>query len=183
LKLSGPILVLTGDVSSDESHGSFGAFLAQALGLDFAHRATDLQPTATGWLTHVKLERGYRQELELEGSAVVTVAASGLKLPEADWPAWLASRTAAIPSVDVDPAEGKAPGPATVTVLRRPLPRVKRYSVPSSSLSAEARIRTLVGGKLQGSGVTLPASQGVARQVDATLTLLKSRGHLAAGPT
>ena len=178
-KTSGPLLVLAGESSSDEGHGSFGAFVAQALGVDFAHRTTSLAATGSGWLAHVKLERGYTQELELEASAVVTMANQGLKLADASWPTWLASRTESIPTLTVDYAEGAIPVPASVTVLRPPVPRVKRYRVPSSSLPAEARIRSLVGEKPQGGGQVFPASGGLDRQVEAVISLLKSRGFHA----
>lgn len=174
----GPLLVLTGEASPDEGHAAFGAFLAQALGLPFAHRATRLDPAPGGWAALVKLERGYTQELMLERSAVVTLAGPGVPLPEASWPAWLASRTATIPLLRPAPPRPAEGAPEAATVLRAPVPRVKRIAAPDSSLSAEQRIRALIGTPAQGSGTVLPASEGVERQVDAVLALLKERGYL-----
>jgi electron transfer flavoprotein alpha/beta subunit len=180
----GPLLVLTGAASPDEGHGAFGAFLAHALGLPFAHRATRLDPApggwTSGWAALVKLERGYTQELMLERSAVVTWAGPSQRLPEASWPAWLASRTAPIPVLrPALPREAEG-APAATTALRAPVPRVKHAPVPDSSLSAEQRIRALLGAPAQASGSLLPASEGVERQVDAALALLEARGYVAA---
>ncbi len=187
---AGALLVLTGESSADDGHGCFGAFLAHALGLGFAHRVKRLETapagasadSAAGWSALVKLERGYTQELTLERSAVVTVAAPGDPLSEASWPAWLASRTAPIPLLEPAPPAPGELAPPTATALRPPLPRVKRYRVPSSSLSAEERIQVLVGGPPhQGGGAhsgasLLPAGEGVERQVEAVAALLKERG-------
>jgi electron transfer flavoprotein beta subunit len=195
----GALLALTGESSADEGHGCFGAFLAQALGLGFAHRVQRIEPAPpesppearpdapAGWSARVKLERGYTQELALERSAVATVAAPGEPLPEASWPAWLASRTAPIPLLQ--PAVPGDVAPETATALRPPRPRVKRISVPASSLSAEERIRLLVGGLPHGGagspsggtapgGSLLPASEGAQRQAEAIAELLKARGYL-----
>jgi electron transfer flavoprotein beta subunit len=177
----GPLLLLTGEASPDEGHAAFGAFLAQALGLPLAHRTARLEPAPGGWEALVKLERGYTQELMLERSAVVTWAGPGRALPEAPWPAWLASRTAAIPLLrPAAPRPGDV-APEAATVLRAPVPRVKHIAVPDSSLSAEQRIRALIGTPAQGGGTVLPASEGVERQVDALLALLKERGYVTSG--
>jgi hypothetical protein len=182
------LLVLAGEASPDEGHGVFGAFLAQALGLSFAHRAVSLSPHAQGqpegWTATVKLERGYTQDVLLAASAVVTIASPGPALPEASWPAWLASRTAPIPVLHAplpDSSAMPAAAPAGTTTLRAPVPRVKRYSVPAAGLSAEQRIRALVGTQAQGSGTVLPAAEGTARQVDALVALLEARGFVTPG--
>lgn len=173
-----PLLVLAGEASGDEGHGAFGAFLAHALGLDFAHRAAALEAQGAGWLARVKLERGYTQELPLPASAVVTLAGPGPRLPEAPWPAWLASRTAPIAVIATEPAGTGRRAPAARTSLRAPIPRVKRFPVPDASQPAEARIRALVGTQPQGHGTVLPASEGAGRQADAIVALLKQRGVL-----
>jgi len=185
---AGALLVLTGESSADEGHGCFGAFLAQALGLGFAHRVQRLEIAPAGWSALVKLERGYTQDLTLERSAVVTVAGPGEPVPEASWPAWLASRAAPIPLLQPAPPALGELAPQTSTALRPPLPRVKRYRVPPSSLSAEERIQMLVGGQPRGgspqsggaqSGNTLlPAGEGVERQAEAIVALLKERGYV-----
>ena len=173
-----PLLVLAGEASGDEGHSAFGACLARALRLDFAHRATGLETRGAGWLARVKLERGYTQEVLLPASAVVTLAGPGPRLPEAPWPAWLASRTAPITVIATEPASAGRDAPAARTLLRAPIPRVKRFSVPDASQPAEARIRALVGTQPQGHGSVIPASEGAGPQADAIVALLKRRGIL-----
>jgi electron transfer flavoprotein beta subunit len=178
----GPLLVLAGEASTDEGHAVFGAALAHALGLGFAHRATHLEAHADGWLARVKLERGYTQELPLEAAAVVTLAGPGPRLAEATWPAWLASRTAPIPVLETEPADPSRLGPPAATALRAPLPRVKRFRVPDSTQPAEVRIRALLGSSPQGGGAVVPASEGAERQAEAIVALLKQRGYAPAAP-
>jgi electron transfer flavoprotein beta subunit len=178
----GPLLALAGEASPDEGHAIFGAALAHALGLGFAHRVTHLEAQAAGWLARVKLDRGYTQELPLAAAAVVTLAGPGPRLAEAPWPAWLASRTAPIPLLATDPAEADVPGAQAETTLRPPLPRVKRFSVPDSAQPAEARIRALLGSRPQAGGMVIPASEGAERQVDAIVALLRERGYGPGAP-
>lgn len=184
LAARGGLLILTGEASADQGHGAFGAFLAQGLGFTFAHRVSTLSPLPNGWTggwsAAVKLERGYTQDLVLEPSAVVTVAAQGQARPEAPWPAWLASRTADIPAFQPQ-VPRPSTTPAGATTLRPPVPRVKRYTVPPATLTAEQRIRALIGTKAQGSGTVLAESEGVERQVETVLALLHDRGYLPRG--
>ena len=179
---SGDLLVLTGDASPDEGHAVSGAFIACALELDFAHRVTRMEPEDSGWSTVVRLDRGYGQALKLARSAVVTLSNTGRRLPDAPWPAWLASRTAVVPLDMREPQGSATRSDHTSTALRAPIPRVKAFPVPSSALPAEVRIKALLGGSLQKGGAVIPANEGTARQVDAIVELLKDRGYLIKAP-
>ena len=178
----GALLAIAGEASGDEGHAAFGAALAHALGLDFAHRVTHLEALSAGWRGRVKLERGYTQEVPLGAAAVVTLAGAGPKLAEASWPAWLSSRTAPIPLLAAEPAAPDPLAVRSVTALRPPLPRVKRFPLPDSTQPAEARIRALLGSQPQAGGTVIPASEGTERHVGAIVALLAERGYLPGAP-
>lgn len=171
-------LVLAGEASLDGTHGCFGAFLAYALGAAYAHRAVSIElvtgvaPQAAPWRVRVKLDRGFTQEMELISPAVVTVSASAATRSEAGLPAWMASRAARIPLQ----APGLSYPAAPPTLLRAPVPRVKRYSVPDPALDAESRIRVMVEQPLSGGGARIDAEQGTQAQADAVLAMLAERG-------
>jgi hypothetical protein len=93
--------------------------------------------------------------------------------PDASLPAWLRSRTAAIPHTT---AELSAPSRAATTA-RAPIPRVKRYPAMPAHLSAEERIRALVTLPSSSGGTVLGSEHSADRQVDAILALLKARGY------
>lgn len=189
-----PVLVLTGERSADTARGCFGAFLAHALGADFAHRAgfiapADIDPGVTGpgsepppamqWRITALLEGGYGQQLTLSSPAVVTVPARthGLAhpaLPYPALPAWIASREADIPVLRANPPPLEDDAE---TVLRVSLPRVKTYTVPGPSLSAEERIAAMMEPGGPGGGEVL-AGLTPARQAEAVLALLRKRGLL-----
>jgi electron transfer flavoprotein alpha/beta subunit len=180
LRGRGAALALSGESSLDGGHGSFGAFLAHALGASYAHRAValgrdgDASPTAPAWRARVKLERGYTQDLALASPAVVSVSAGLPPPPEAGLPAWMASRAAAIPAITAALPYPAAPP----TQLRAPVPRVKRYVVPEPALNAEARIRAMVDQPLSGGGALLQAPEGADAQTEAALKLLEARGFV-----
>lgn len=168
-----PALVLTGEASSDTAHGCFGAFLAHALGAAFANRAVALERRERDWLTHVKLERGYTQALPIEGVAVVTISAALPAPAEPALPAWMASRTAAIPGATF----ARAYPEVTSSELCAPVPRVKRYTIPDAGLNAEARIRALVDLPIAGGGTRVAAEEGIEAQLLAIEQLLRERGY------
>jgi electron transfer flavoprotein beta subunit len=194
LRPRAPVLVLTGDVSGDTGHGCFGAYLAHALGMAFAHRVTAAVPAGGGMQVEVKLEHGYRQRIALPGPAVISVSPQASALAEPSLPAWLHSRTAPIgappaateapQSVDSPAGMLSAPNRKTIgeteaaptTTLRSPVPRVKRQGVLDPGLNAEERIRALVAAPTGGGGTVLPAAEGTERQADAIVDLLRKRG-------
>ncbi len=166
-----PVLVLTGEKSGDTGHACFGAFLAHALGMDFAHRAAALVARGGQWLARCKLERGYTQELVLPRPAVITVTAQPPP-PRAPLPRWLFSRTAQIPCTA--PA---LPAPRVSTTLRAPLPRVKHIGAPPPAASAEERIRAMVELPQGGGGTVIPSEAGVTSQAEAIVQRLREKGY------
>lgn len=172
-----PALVLVGERSADGGHGCFGAVLAHALGAAFAHRVTSVEPVAGGWRVVAELERGYAQRMDLPAPAVLTIPAHLPGLPEADLPAFLRSRTAVIPSAA--PAESSESASRAATMLRPPVPRVKRYSLPSPGLSAEERIRALVTLPSGAGGTVVGADQSPDAQAEVIVALLQARGYLS----
>jgi electron transfer flavoprotein beta subunit len=173
LVTAAPDLVLTGESSLDTGHGCFGAFLAQALGATYAHRAAALTREDAGWRTRVKLERGYTQEMVLQTPIVLSVSSS---LPQPAYPAlpaWILSRSAVI---SLRASALRYPV-LPETTLRPPRPRVKQFAVPDSALDAESRIRALVGQPVGGGGQTLPAGETPAAQAEAIVKLLRERGY------
>ena len=175
LAAAAPDLVLTGESSLDSGHGCFGAFLAQALGATYAHRAVALTREDSGWRTRVKLERGYTQEMVLEGPIVLSVS-YGLPQPAyPTLPAWIHSRSAVIPRRPSALGYPALPG----TTLRPPRPRVKPFPVPDSALDAESRIRALVEQPVGAGGQTLQAGASPAAQAEAIVKLLRERGYWA----
>jgi len=168
-----PELVLTGEASLDNGHGCFGAFLAQALGATYAHRAVALTRDGAGWRTRVKLERGYTQEMVL-GAPIVLSVSSGLPRPAyPSLPAWIHGRSAVIPLRGCALRYPVLPG----TTLRPPRPRVKQFPLPDSALDAESRIRALVELPAGGGGQILQAENDPAAQAAAIVKLLRERGY------
>ena len=168
-----PALILTGDASADTGHGCFGAFLAHALGIGFAHRAAQVVPLDGRWRVRCKLDRGYAQEMVISRPAVITVGALP-PLPPAPLPAWLRSRTAEIPCI----VSALAPPPASATSLRVPVPRVNRYPALSLEFSAEERIGALVDQPLAGGGTVLQAEEGISTQVEAIIQVLRKKEYI-----
>lgn len=168
-----PALVLAGDKSGDSGHECFGAFLAKALAAPLAHRAVEIAREAAGWRVRVKLERGYTQELDLARGAVATVAGQTQPLAYPSLPTWLAGLRADIPAVSVNVRETSV----RPTLLRPPLPRVKRYVVPEETLDAEGRIRSLVELPAGGGGVVLGPEMEPAAQAAELAQFLRKQGY------
>ncbi|MCZ6559147.1 MAG: hypothetical protein O7A69_15450 [SAR324 cluster bacterium] len=169
-----PKVVLVGDKSRDGGHECFGAFLAQALGAPLAHRAVEIAPGGAGWRVRVKIERGYSQEMALALGAVVTLTAQQSPIPYPSLPAWLAALRAGIPSL---PA-GEAQLPGCMTILRPPVPRVKRYTVPPDSLPAEERINAMVALPASSGGTLLGAEMDAGEQAAHAARLLRECGYV-----
>lgn len=166
-------LILVGEKSADDGHESFGAYLAKTLGAAFSHRVTAVTAEGSNWRVVTRLERGYSQEMVLPAPAVVSVSAQMPRPDYASLPAWLHARRARIPVISVDAPRGQS----AVTALRVPVPRVKRYTVPGSDLSAEARIQAMVTLEGTGSG-TILAGETPQEGARAIVTLLEERGYL-----
>ncbi|HUJ73521.1 MAG TPA: hypothetical protein VL359_01635 [bacterium] len=169
-----PLLVLTGDASGDAGHGCFGALLAHGLRAALVQRVAALHFRDASWLAVAKLEQGYSQEIVLPSRAVLTAVPQTIVPRQATLPEWLASRTATITQRLTDLPLPAAPD----TRLRIPVPRVKRYAVPGSGLSAEQRIQALVNLPHAGGGTVLSAATGVPDQVETLLSLLREHDVL-----
>ena len=174
LRPRGPALTLCTDTSGDTGHECFGAFLADALGAAFAHRAVTLEPVAGTWRVAVKIERGYTQEMALQSPAVVTLAGRLENMPDPSLPAWLESLSAPLPVVECAPFTT----PRATTTLRPPVPRVKRYGVPDGGLDAEGRIRTMVSQPAGGGGTVLGPEVPPEEQAAQAARLLREGGYL-----
>lgn len=170
----GADLVVSGERSSDTGHECFGAFLAHALGMAFAHRVDELEREGELWRVVARLGRGYRQEMSLPAPLVATVAPTPAGLPEPPLPAWLAALRA-----PVSLFEFPSPPPALPhTVVRPPIPRVMAQPVPGAGLDAEGRIRKLVELPAAGGGRVVGAEVAPARQAAEIVDLLRARGYL-----
>jgi electron transfer flavoprotein beta subunit len=172
-----PDLVFTGESSLDSGHACFGAFLARFLGATYAHRTVALNRDDAGWRTRVKLERGYTQEMVLPEPAVLSVSAGLPQPPYPSLPAWIAARAEAIP-LRSSPLRYPA---LPATALHPPHPRVKRFTVPGSTLDAESRIRAMVEQPMAGGGTILQAGESAATQAEAIVKLLREKGYWGAG--
>ena len=168
-----PELVLAGERSRDTGHECFGAFLAQRMGMPFAHRAVELVPQDEGWQVRVKLERGYTQEMALSRPAVVTLAGQPTGLPHASLPQWLHAQSAQIPLVPASPVAARIHR----ADLRPPLPRVRRYTLPEEGLDAEGRIQAMVSLPATEAGTILPQDLGAREQARRMAEFLKERGY------
>jgi electron transfer flavoprotein alpha/beta subunit len=169
-----PALVLVGARSGDAAHGCFGAFLAQALGMAYAHRVTEVEAHPGGWRVVAELERGYAQRMELPAPAVLSVSQHVTGPPAASLPTLLRSRAAPIATATVAPVSTQR----AATAVRPPLPRVKRYTVPAPGLGAEERIRSQVTLQTGTGGTVLGAGHSPEEQAQAIFTLLREKGFL-----
>ena len=98
---------------------------------------------------------------------------SGLP-PDPDLPAGPPACAAPVPR-----AGPRVPAPAPApTLLRAPVPRVKRYTTPDARLAADARIQALVTMASGDAGTVLGADQGPPAQAEAPVAFLRARGYL-----
>ena len=70
------------------------------------------------------------------------------------------------------------PGDGFPTVLRPPLPRVKRYSPPDPHLDAEGRIQAMVANHTGEGGILLGADLGAEEQARRVVLHLRERSFI-----
>lgn len=146
-----PDLVLCGKQALDERCGQVGVTIAERLDLPCVSGITrlDLKVEGDMAIVHRALERGDREVVECSLPAVFTVE-KGLNEPryptlehlleanEKEIECWDAS------ALGVEP--GLMVRRTTVVKVTPPKPRTKKIAAPASSMSAQARIRMLMGG-------------------------------------
>ena len=179
-----PDLILCGDASSDWSSSSVGPALAQHLALS--------QVTGVSQLTvvhesvpvrlHVtrKLERGYREILEVETPLLMTVTADLNEPRYPSLPAHLAALKATIPVVDPNTFMifgDEDSDETTLLEMHMPRPRPRYVTTPNSKDSAYRRIGDIVSGGATSRKARL--IEGTPEELAATLVdFLKARGFV-----
>lgn len=147
-----PDLVLCGKEALDDRCGEVGFLIAERLDLPCVSGVIqlDLKSDRSKAIVHRAMDRGDREVVECELPAVFTVA-RGLNEPR--YPALeglLGAEEAEIElwdlrELDLDP---DATRPMTDVIrVSPPKPRARKAKAPASSLSAQARIQTLMRGK------------------------------------
>jgi electron transfer flavoprotein beta subunit len=153
-----PDLVLCGDASSDWSSGIVGPALAQQLDLPQVTGAAQLkllqeQGPITLQVTR-KLERGYRELLEVELPLLITVTGDLNEPRYPSLPAHLAALKAHIPVLDPQAFMSDTwldgLGEMTLLEIHTPRPRPRRIAAPDSRHSAYQRIGEIVAGGATG---------------------------------
>jgi electron transfer flavoprotein beta subunit len=145
-------LVLTGASSLDNASGQVGPFIAARLNLPCVVGVTEFQLEGDGKSSTVtrSLDRGVREKVTSDLSAVFTVEGSGGELPYASLDKLLESQSAPItlllPSDLGISATELASDPTRVTGLSFPRPRPRKVPTPASSLPAFDRILKLLEG-------------------------------------
>lgn len=177
-------LILTGDAGDHLHIEQLPAWIAGILGLPLATAVTSLKVNNPRAITvQRKLEKGWRQNFDLQTPAVVAVDLSINEPRESALPSLINALESEIDTVDI-PVESVArmfgtPGQTRVnTPYIKPLrvePRI--IFTPDSSLPAEERIDQLVSGGMPGKkGKTIEGRPGeVAEQI---LTFLTRSGLL-----
>ncbi|MFI9024332.1 mycofactocin-associated electron transfer flavoprotein beta subunit [Streptomyces sp. NPDC053560] len=179
-----PGLVLFGDRSPEHGADSVPAFLAarllaaQALGLSelTAVQGTAGVPAGVPALTAVRrTSHGVRERLTIPLPAVCSVEPGEVRLRRAALPALLASRTAAVPAVNVPggPDHRVQAGPVHPYRPRpRPLP-------PPTAADPRERLRILTGTGARPTTARIVAPETPAAAADALLAELRAHGYVA----
>lgn len=179
-----PDLILCGDTSSDWASGVVGPALAQHLALSQVTGVVQLAVKHEQALLrlHVtrKLERGYREILEVETPVLLTVTADLNEPRYPSLPAHLAAIKATIPVVDPHTFMGVEHEESDEMVLlemHTPRPRPRYVTAPNSKESAYRRIGDIVSGGATSRKARLV--EGTPEEQAATLVdFLKTRGFV-----
>ena len=148
-----PDLIFCGDTSSDWSSGIVGPALAQHLAMPQITGVAQLtiiheQPQIRLHVTR-KLERGYREILEVETPLLLTVTADLNEPRYPSLPAHLAALKATIPVIDSQTfisIEDEGNDEMTLLEMHIPRPRPHYVTAPNSKDSAYRRIGDIVSG-------------------------------------
>ncbi len=179
-----PDLILCGDTSSDWSSGIVGPALAQQLAIPQVTGVAQMQVVQEQepLRLHVtrKLERGYRELLEVETPVLLTVTADLNEPRYPSLPAHLASLKASIPVIDPHEfmsisEEGN--DETTLLEMHTPRPRPRYVTAPNSRDSAYRRIGDIVSGGATSRKARL--LEGTPEELAASLVdFLKTQGFV-----
>ena len=190
-----PDLVLCGDVSSDWASGTVGPALAEMLDLPQitgvmqlkvvnlqtdATNKTDNSQNTTMQVTR-RLERGYREVLEVQPPLLITVT-SDLNEPRyPSLPAHMTALRAKIPLLDPQIFIGESleyeSDETTLIEMHTPRPRPRRIAAPDSHHSAFERIGEIVSGGATGRQTRL-VEGSPDELAKALVEFLKSKGFV-----
>jgi len=179
-----PDLILCGDTSSDWSSGIVGPALAQYLDMPQITSVAQLSLTQEQKPTRLratrKLERGYREILELEVPCVLTVTVDLNEPRYPSLPAHLAALKAPISVLDPQSFIGNSYEDNDEMILlemHTPRPRPRYVAAPNSKDSAYRRIGDIVSGGATGRKARL--IEGTPDELARTLVeFLRVRGFV-----
>ncbi len=179
-----PDLILCGDTSSDWSSGIVGPALAQYLDIpqitSVAQLSLAQQQESTRLRVTRKLERGYREILELETPCVLTVTADLNEPRYPSLPAHLAALKAPISVLDPQSFisnDYEDTDEMILLEMHTPRPRPRYVAAPNSKESAYRRIGDIVSGGATGRKARL--MEGTPEELARTLVeFLQTRGFV-----
>jgi electron transfer flavoprotein beta subunit len=177
-----PDLILCGDTSSDWSSGIVGPALAQHLALPQVTGVAQIQFVQGQNCLRVtrKLERGYRELLEVETPLLLTVTADLNEPRYPSLPAHLVALKAFIPVVDPHEfmsTSDEGNDEMTLLEMHTPRPRPRYVTAPNSKDSAYRRIGDIVSGGATSRKARL--IEGTPEELAASLVdFLKTRGFV-----
>lgn len=179
-----PDLIVCGDTSSDWSSGMVGPAMAQELAMPQVTGVAQLLVVQGQESTrlHVtrKLERGYRELLEVETPVLLTVTADLNEPRYPSLPAHLAALKAHIPVIDPRDfmsVSDKDNNETTLLEMHTPRPRPRYVTAPNSRDSAYRRIGDIVSGGATSRKARL--LEGTPEELAVSLVdFLKARGFV-----
>ncbi len=179
-----PDLILCGDTASDWSSGIVGPALAQYLDLPQVTGVAQIkivgEQDAVSLQVTRKLERGYRELLEVEPPLLLTVTGYLNEPRYPSLPAHLAALKAKIPVLDPQTLMSTLSNDSdemTLLEMHTPRPRPRHIAAPSSKDSAYRRIGDIVSGGTTGRKARLV--EGSPEELAQVLAeFLKARGFL-----
>lgn len=179
-----PDFILCGDTSSDWSSGIVGPALAQHLNMPQVTGVAQLQLIQEQTPAHLhvtrKLERGYRELLEVETPLLLTVTADLNEPRYPSLPAHLAALKASIPVInpyDFISDSDSDNDEMTILEMHTPRPRPRYVTAPNSKESAYRRIGDIVSGGATSRKARL--IEGTPEELAASLVdFLKTRGFV-----
>ena len=175
-----PDIIFCGDTSSDWSSGIVGPALAQHLDMPQVTGVAQLAVQQEQLRLTRKLERGYREILEVETPLLLTVTADLNEPRYPSLPAHLAALKAPIPVVDPQAfmsLEDEASDEMTLLEMHTPRPRPHYITTPNSKESAYRRIGDIVSGGAASRKARL--IEGTSEELATTLVdFLKTRGFI-----
>jgi electron transfer flavoprotein beta subunit len=179
-----PDLIFCGDTSSDWSSGIVGPALAQHLGMPQVTSLAQVSLAQQEVPTHIragrKLERGYREILEIEMPCMLAVTASLNEPRYPSLPAHLAALKAPIEVLDalsLISLDEESIDETILLEMHAPRPRPHYVATPNSKESAYRRIGDIVSGGATGRKTRL--IEGATEELAAALVeFLRGRGFI-----